>query len=54
MVTVHREGRKAEVPVGGSRQALDARVYARPVKNSDLIRHNCPDLKAVSEDSAIS
>ncbi len=26
MVTVYGEGRKAEVPLGGSRQALDARV----------------------------
>jgi hypothetical protein len=25
-VTVHREGRKAEVPLGGSRQSLDPRV----------------------------
>jgi hypothetical protein len=25
-VTVHREGRKAEVPLGGSRQILDARI----------------------------
>ena len=26
MVTVHREGRKAEVPLGGSRQAIDPRA----------------------------
>jgi hypothetical protein len=26
MVTVHREGRKTEVPLGGSHQALDQRV----------------------------
>jgi hypothetical protein len=26
IVTVHREGRKAEVPLGGSHQILDARV----------------------------
>jgi hypothetical protein len=29
MVIVHREGRKAEVPLGGSRQILDARVVRR-------------------------
>jgi hypothetical protein len=29
MVTVHREGRKAEVPLGGSRRILDARVTRR-------------------------
>jgi mRNA interferase HicA len=29
MVTVHREGRKAEVPLGGSHQILDARVVRR-------------------------
>ncbi len=29
MVTVHREGRKAEVPLGGSRQILDPRVVRR-------------------------
>ena len=34
MVTVHHEGRKAEVPLGGSRQALDARV----------VRHACEEL----------
>ena len=26
IVTVHREGRKAEIPLGGSRQILDPRV----------------------------
>jgi len=34
MVTVHREGRKAEVPLGHSRQILDAR----------LVRHACEEL----------
>lgn len=34
MVTVHRDGRKAEVPLGGSRQILDARV----------VRQACDDL----------
>ena len=26
MVTVHREGKKSEVPLGGSRQSLDSRT----------------------------
>lgn len=34
MVTVHREGRKAEVPLGGSRQILDPRI----------VRHACEEL----------
>ncbi len=29
MVTVHREGRTAQVPLGGSRQILDPRVVRR-------------------------
>jgi hypothetical protein len=29
MVTVHREGRKTEVPLGGSRQNLDQRAVHR-------------------------
>jgi len=33
-VTVHREGRKAEVPLGGSRQILDPRI----------VRHACEEL----------
>jgi hypothetical protein len=34
MVTVHREGRKTEVPLGGSHQILDSRV----------VRHACEQL----------
>jgi hypothetical protein len=29
MVTVHREGKKSEVPLGGSRQSLDPRIVRR-------------------------
>ena len=29
VVTVHREGRKSEIPLGGSRQDLDPRVVRR-------------------------
>ena len=41
IVTVHREGRKAEVPLGGSHQILDARVVRRAWKSSALIGRNC-------------
>ncbi len=34
VVTVHRDGRKAEVPLGGSRQTLDPRV----------VRQTCDEL----------
>lgn len=34
IVVVHREGRKVEVPLGGSHQILDARV----------VRHACEEL----------
>ena len=34
MVTIHRDGRKAEIPLGGSRQILDPRV----------VRHACEQL----------
>jgi mRNA interferase HicA len=36
MVTVHREGRKAEVPLGGSRQILDVRVVRRACEELGL------------------
>jgi hypothetical protein len=36
MVTVHREGRKAEVPLGGSHQILDARVVRRACEELGL------------------
>jgi len=36
MVTVHREGRKTEVPLGGSRQALDARIVRRACEELGL------------------
>jgi hypothetical protein len=29
MITVHREGRKTEVPLGGSHQVIDTRVMRR-------------------------
>jgi hypothetical protein len=36
IVTVHREGRKAEVPLGGSRQILDHRVVRRACEELEL------------------
>ncbi len=36
MVTVHREGRKAEVPLGGSHQTLDSRVVQRACEELGL------------------
>ncbi len=36
MVTVHREGRKTEVPLGGSHQILDARDVDRACEELGL------------------
>ena len=36
MVTVHRDGRKTEVPLGGSRQILDPRVVHRACEELGL------------------
>jgi hypothetical protein len=36
MVTVHREGKKSEVPLGGSRQILDPRVVRRACEELGL------------------
>ena len=36
MVTVHREGRKTEVPLGGSRQILDQRVVQQACEELGL------------------
>ena len=36
IVTVHREGRKAEVPLGGSRQILNSRVVRRACEELGL------------------
>jgi mRNA interferase HicA len=54
IVTVHREGRKTEVPLGGSRQSLDMRVVRQACENLDSIRHNCPDLKAESDGEGLA
>ena len=36
MATVHREGRKAEAPLGGSQNALDPRVARRACEEPGL------------------
>ncbi len=45
-VTVHREGRKAEVPLGGSRQILDARVVRRACEQLGLDWSELPGPKS--------
>ena len=46
MVTVHREGRKAEVPLGSSHQALDARVVRRACEDLGLDPTQLPGPKS--------
>ncbi len=36
VVTVHREGRKAEVPLGGSHETLDPRIVRRACEELGL------------------
>ena len=45
-VTVHREGRKAEVPLGGSRQILDHRVVRRACEELGLDWSELPGPKS--------
>jgi len=42
IVTVHRQGRKAEVPLGGSHQSLDPRVVRRACDELGLDWSNLP------------
>jgi len=46
MVTVHRDGRTAEVPLGGSRQALDPRVVRRACEELGLDPSQLPGPKS--------
>jgi len=46
MVTVHREGRTTEVPLGGSRQILDMRVVARACEELGLDFSQLPGPKS--------
>jgi mRNA interferase HicA len=43
LVTVHREGRKSEVPLGGSRQDLDPRDVRRACEELGLDWADLPD-----------
>lgn len=45
MVTVHREGRKAEVPLGGSHQILDPRVVRKACEELGLDPSQLPGPK---------
>ena len=45
MVTVHRDGRKAEVPLGGSRQQLDPRVVRQACEELGLDPSELPGPK---------
>jgi hypothetical protein len=42
MVTVHREGRKTEVPLGGSHQIIDPRVVRRACEELGLVPAKLP------------
>ena len=46
MVTVHREGRKSEVPLGGSHQSLDVRVVRRACEELGLDPAQLPGPKS--------
>lgn len=46
MVTVHRDGRKTMVPLGGSRQILDARVVRRACEELGLDCSQLPGEKS--------
>jgi hypothetical protein len=45
IVTVHRKGRKAEVPLGGSHQILDSRVVRQACEELGLDWLQLPGLK---------
>jgi hypothetical protein len=49
MVTVHREGRKTEVPLGGSRQNLDQRAVHRACEELGLDPSNYRGRRAACE-----
>jgi hypothetical protein len=46
LVTVHREGRKAEVPLGGSHQILDPRVVRQACEELGLDWSQLPGSKS--------
>lgn len=46
MVTVHRDGRKTEAPLGGSREALDPRIVRRACEELGLDWSQLPGPKS--------
>jgi len=46
MVTVHREGRKSEVPLGGTHQTLDVRIVHRACEELGLDPAQLPGEKS--------
>jgi hypothetical protein len=46
MVTVHREGRKVRLPLGGSRQALDPRIVQQACQELGLDPSQLPGPKS--------
>jgi hypothetical protein len=46
VMTVHREGRKTEVPLGGSKQILEARVVQRACQELGLDPWQLPGAKS--------
>ena len=46
MITVHREGRKTEIPFGGSRKTLDARIVRRACEELGLDWKQLPGPKS--------
>ncbi len=49
MVTVHRDHRKTELPLGGSRETLDPRVVQQACEELGLDWSELPDRKAACE-----
>lgn len=46
LVTVHRNDRKSEVPLGGSRKTIDARIARRACEELGLDWHQLPGPKS--------
>jgi mRNA interferase HicA len=47
MVTVHRDDRKTEIPLGGSREALDPRIVKRACEDLGLDWSQLPGPKSL-------
>jgi hypothetical protein len=46
MVTVHRDGRKTEIPLGGSREPIDPRIVKRACKDLGIDWSQLPGPKS--------